>query len=328
MTTDFVVWWGHRLPKLMLMVVLCPTAVTRPAPATRVLLLTLLVLSGMLTYAAAEPKALDLAQPHTNGLGMRFVPVVGTKALFSAYQTLVRDFRAFVEESGYVHMRETADSDSRMWSLDRDGYKQRGHSWENPGFKQTEDDPVVGVSWYEAKAFCEWLTVREWAAKRLPAGWTYRLPTDHEWSVAVGLVEEDEQKTPAEKSGVIKRFPWGKEWPPPAGAGNYAGEEAHDMHWPEKVATINHYKDNFARTAPVGSFPKNRHRLYDLGSNVEEWCEDLYEPGNANAHRVLRGASFSYSAVDGLLSSYRNHDRPAARSVNWGFRCVVGSSSP
>ena len=101
----------------------------------------------------------------------------------------MKDFRTFVEETGYVHMRETEDEDSRMWSMDRDGEKQRGHSWEDPGFDQTDDHPVVGVSWYDAKAFCEWLTLRERAAGRLPPDREYRLPTDHEWSVAVGLDE-------------------------------------------------------------------------------------------------------------------------------------------
>ena len=277
--------------------------------------------------SAEEPKSLDPAQPHTNGLGMRFVPVVGTKALFSVYQTRVRDFRAFVEESGYVHMRETADSDSRMWSLDRDGSKQRGHSWDNPGFKQTEDHPAVGVCWYDAKAFCEWLTARERAAGRLPPGWAYRLPTDHEWSVAVGLADEDEQKTPEEKNGVIKdRYPWGREWPPPAGAGNYAGEEANDGHLPAKFPTINGYKDGYARTAPAGSFKPNLHGLYDLGSNVLEWCEDLYKTGYTN--RVLRGASWVNGVRGRLLSSIRLDGVPADRINDHGFRCVVGSSSP
>ena len=57
---------------------------------------------------------------YTNGLGMRFVPLPGTQVLFSKYETRVKDFRAFVEETGYVHMRETEDEDSRMWSMDRD----------------------------------------------------------------------------------------------------------------------------------------------------------------------------------------------------------------
>jgi hypothetical protein len=75
---------------------------------------------------------------------------------------------------------------------------------EDPGFEQTQtdDDPVVGVSWYDAKAFCEWLTLRERAAGRLPPDREYRLPTDNEWSVAVGL-NEDPAKSPkaCENSG-------------------------------------------------------------------------------------------------------------------------------
>jgi formylglycine-generating enzyme required for sulfatase activity len=226
-------------------------------------------------------------------------------------------------------MRETADTESRMWSLDRDGLKQRGHSWENPGFQQTQDHPVVGVSWYDAKAFCEWLTVREHAAGRLPAGWEYRLPRDHEWSVAVGL-KEDAKKTPEKKDGEDKKaYPWG-EWPegkpPPEGAGNYAGAEADDGHWPADLDTIPGYNDGYARTAPVGSFKPNPDGIYDLGDNVWEWCEDKYRPGADS--RVLRGASWFNGGRDYLLSSLRGHGRPACRYVYDGFRCVVGASSP
>ena len=295
------------------------------------LLLTIRALVGSVALSADAPKLFDPAKPHENGLGMRFVPVPGTKVLFSVYQTRVKDFRAFVEESGYVHMRETADSKSRMWSLDKDGSKQRGHSWENPGFKQTDDHPVVGMSWYDAKAFCEWLTAREHAAGRLPAGWEYRLPTDHEWSVGVGLVAEDPKKTPGQKDGKIpNRYPWG-DWPEgmplPAGAGNYAGEEANDGHWSANFGTIKGYNDSYPRTSPVGSFKPNQHGLYDMGGNVWQWCEDEYRPGSGT--RVLRGGSWGNGNRSRLLSSYRNGGHPpATRHDGHGFRCVVGSSSP
>jgi formylglycine-generating enzyme required for sulfatase activity len=290
-------------------------------------LLTILALIAGVAHSADAPKPFDPAQPHENGLGMRFVPVPGTQVQFCIWQTRVRDFRAFIRESGYVHMRETKDSVSRMWSLDKDGSKQRGHSWENPGFKQMEDHPVVGVSWHDAKAFCEWLTVREHAAGWLPAGWEYRLPTDHEWSVAVGLTEEDPKKTPEEKDGKIDdKFPWGTEWPPRAGAGNYAGEEVDDGHWPSNLSVPKGYKDGYPRTSPVGSFKPNAHGLYDMGGNVWQWCEDEYRPGAGN--RVLRGASWGHVDRDGLLSSCRFNELPGDRDVIYGFRCVVGASSP
>ena len=292
----------------------------------RLLLLIALFLAVVPGRSADEPATFDPAGSFTNGLGLRFVPVPGTKAQFSVYQTRVKDFRVFVRETGYVHMRETSDPDSRMWSLDKEGNKQRGHSWEDPGFAQSEDHPVVGVSWFDAKAFCEWLTLRERVAGRLPADREYRLPKDHEWSVAVGLDEEDPPKTPEEKDGKSKdKFPWGSEWPPPAGAGNYAGEEANDGHWPARFSVITGYRDGYARTAPVGSFKPNRYGIYDLGSNVSEWCEDTYKVGGRN--RVLRGAWLDRGR-DLLLSSDRRNDQPGNRHDDNGFRCVVGSFSP
>jgi formylglycine-generating enzyme required for sulfatase activity len=186
------------------------------------------------------------------------------------------------------------------------------------------------VSWYDTKAFCEWLTARERAAGQLPTGWEYRLPKDHEWSMAVGLVEEDPAKTPEEKDGVIKdRYPWG-EWPegtpPPAGAGNYAGAEADDGHRPANFVTIPGYNDGYARTAPVGSFKPNQYGLYDMGGNVWQWCEDEYCPGAGS--RVLRGASWLTDDRGYLLSSNRYDGHPASRRGFGGFRCVVGASSP
>ena len=297
-------------------------------------LFTLIVLLGGLAQGADTPRSFDPTMPHTNGLGMRFVPVFllvpKATVLFSVYETRVKDFRVFVRETGYVHLRETKDPKSRMWSLDRDGYKQRGHSWENPGFAQTDEHPVVGVNWYDARAFCEWLTLRERAAGRLPANREYRLPRDHEWSLAVGLAEEAPARTPEEKDEKIKdRYPWG-EWPegqpPPAGAGNYADAEADDGHWPANFGTIAGYRDGYARTSPVGSFKPNALGIYDLGGNVWEWCEDEYRPGAGS--RVVRGASWYILGRDLLLSSYRGGVLPLNRLDFNGFRCVVGGASP
>lgn len=237
--------------------------------------------------------------PWVNSLGMKSVPVPGTKVLFCVWETRVQDFEAFVESTRH-------DATKDMYSLRKDGWKQRGDTWKSPGFPQEREHPVVGVSYEDAVAFCRWLTEKERAEGKLPADWEYRLPTDAEWSAAVGNAT----------------YPWGKDWPPPKDAGNYAGEEAKDKDWPDNYAVISNWRDSYPRTAPVGSFARNQYGLYDLGGNVWEWCSD--QIGTA---RVLRGASWSTYHAAYLASVSRINDRPGSRNGNVGFRVVVGGLS-
>jgi hypothetical protein len=251
-------------------------------------------------------------EPWVNSLGMKFVLVADTEVLFSIWDTRVEDFRAFVKESRY-------DATGEMWALSKDGWTQWGATWESPGFKQGSDHPVVGVSWNDAKAFCAWLTKKEQAAGRLPSEMVYRLPTDEEWSVAVGLSQESGD-TPEDKSAKVLGYPWGKQWPPPKGAGNYAGEEARSD-W----GVIRGYNDGWPCTSPVGSFQANKFGLYDMGGNVAQWCEDWYD--SSQTFRVLRGGSWSSGKAEYLLSSDRASNTPENRSANHGFRCVIAAGS-
>ena len=196
-------------------------------------------------------------------------------------------------------------------------------SWKNfgGGFKQADTHPVVNVNWNDAQAFCAWLTKKELAEGKIKAGQKYRLPTDAEWSVAVGL-EQEKGSTPEEKNKGIKHvYPWGKEWPPmhlkiigdhitTVGKGNY--------HLNPKV-------DNFEFTSPVGSFGANAHGLYDMGGNVWEWCEDKWSPTSRD--RVLRGASWYSNEPDALLSSRRVKWAPNLSRPILGFRCVLVGGS-
>ena len=229
----------------------------------------------------------------------------------------MRDFAAFVDATGY-------DATAGMTTFQSSDTVQRGVNWRAPGFSQTPDHPVVGVSWKDAYAFCDWLTQREHESGLLDEDQLYRLPTDAEWSRAVGLPEEP-GPNPQARSGKIKGvYPWGKQWPPPPGVGNYAGLElrAPGTDWPATWRTVpGGYADNWPRTSPVGSFPANALGFYDLGGNAWEWCEERFAPGGET--RVLRGGSWSNASSDLLLSSARTEAFPNTRSDLHGFRVVL-----
>ena len=272
--------------------------------------------------------------PWQDSLGLKFVPVPGTSVLFAIWDTRVQDFEVFVAETGY----QVPDA---MWSLGTDTLrKKRGATWKQPGFVQGPTHPVVGISPDDAEAFCLWLTKREHSTGILPAELHYRLPTDAEWSIAVGLGHED-GATPEEKSGKKTGvYPWGTQWPPPPGAGNYAGREA--QKW-VPLAVFAEYEDKWIFTSPVGSFTANKYGLYDMGGNVWQWCEDRYN--SKEDSRVARGGSwddFIDTRDEQLLSAYRGHaswfkqmrdDFPLApwelgnAADNIGFRCVVATDA-
>ena len=236
----------------------------------------------------------QLGQPWTNTLGMKFVPLGSVRV--AIWETRVQDYEIF------------ARATSRRY--------------EAPDFAQTPAHPIVKVNWFDATAFCQWLTEKERDENVLDQTLSYRLPTDLEWSAAVGLPNEV-GTTPEARDGKIQNeFPWGKQWPPPAGAGNYADQNAKRPHG----TFIENYTDGFAQTAPVGSFRPNALGLCDLGGNVWEWCQDGYKGGGATGGRdwgVLRGGSWANSSRMELQSSYRNVVDRSERDVIYGFRCVL-----
>jgi formylglycine-generating enzyme required for sulfatase activity len=250
-----------------------------------------------------------------NSLGMRFVPVAGTAAWFSVWDTRVRDFAAFVAASHY-------DATKHVVAITGQGWKETGATWRDPGFSQGPLYPVCCINWQDAEAFCAWLTEKERKEHRIGPDERYRLPTDSEWSAAAGLPPEP-GATPGDKNARIAGlYPWGTGWPPAPGSGNYAGEEARDSKWPADGMVIAGYRDGYPRTSPVGAFPANRYGLFDMGGNVWQWCEDWSGPDHR--HRVLRGSSFYNSSPKDLLLSRRaDFDPPETRAVNFGMRCVL-----
>jgi formylglycine-generating enzyme required for sulfatase activity len=225
----------------------------------------------------------DAPKPLENTLGMKLVKVPGARVMFSVWETRVRDYQAFAEETR--------------------------RAWTRPDFAQTPDDPAVNVSWEDADAFCRWLTARERKAGRLTDKQRYRLPTDQEWSVAVGLGPE-RGRTPEDRLQASVVWPWGCTWPPQPGAGNYA---------PELEV------DKFANTSQVGSFKPNQHGLFDLGGNAWEWCDDWYN--DARVTKALRGGSFHDSQPKDLLAAYRFSATVHLSNDDMGFRVVLEDAS-
>ena len=212
---------------------------------------------------------------------------------FSIDEVTRGQFRKFVDDTGY---KTEAEKDGRGGY----GYKD-GNNWvQAPEFlwntklgfetEQTDDHPVVNVSWNDAVAFCEWLSRKE--------GVTYRLPTEAEWEFAC-------------RAGNPGRFSFGDD-----------ESKLREYAWYGRAGGLN--------TKPVGTKASNPLGLFDLYGNVWEWCSDGFGRYNAteaidplgardSSGRVLRGGAF-YNLPGLVRSAYRINNLPVNRNLNLGFR--------
>ena len=149
--------------------------------------------------------------------------------------------------------------------------------------------PVTDVSWFDAVAFCRWLTAK--------LGLPVRLPDEQEWQWAAGN----------EKNWA---YPWGPEW-----LSGHANTHESEIRRTTAVGMF-----------PKGNTDS---QISDLAGNVWEWCRSKYdhpknvEPGGDGA-RVLRGGSWFVN--QGLArSESRNDNQPRFRDYDFGFRVVVSS---
>jgi formylglycine-generating enzyme required for sulfatase activity len=211
----------------------------------------------------------------TNSLGMKFVPVPGTEVMMCVHETRNADYAAYAAAQSGVD-----------------------EEWRSDAGRGKEQHPVVNVDYEDAEGFCRWLSAKE--------GKAYRLPTDAEWSAAVGLGKEV-GRTPREKNTHMLDdvFLWGNYYPPKPVDGNYQLEEV---------------DDGYEGTAPVMSFKPNNLGIYDLGGNVWEWCQDWYDKEGED--HVMRGACWRTSNHLAMRSKSRGGD-PMTRNHNIGFRCVL-----
>ena len=155
-----------------------------------------------------------------------------------------------------------------------------------------EDQPVVGISWYAAQAYCLWLSLFE---KDKPP---YRLPTEMEWEWAAG----GKQGTTAKR---VRNYPWSDEKGKPG-------------------STLANFNQTIGATTPVGNYPDGAtpEGLYDMAGNAWEWMHNIHE--KYAPARALRGGSWS-DDPDYLRCAARFLYHPAVGSVVIGFRVVRSS---
>jgi formylglycine-generating enzyme required for sulfatase activity len=152
-----------------------------------------------------------------------------------------------------------------------------------------DDQPVVGVSWFDARAYCLWLSML--------TGEEFRLPTEQEWEWAVGGRREEPRKVLK-----VREYPWGDK--------------------PEPTPKHANYGQNEGATTPVGRYPDGAtpEGLYDMAGNVWEWMEDWASMG----WKALRGGSWYYGP-ENLRCLMRNSFSPVSRYYDFGFRVVCPS---
>ncbi len=217
------------------------------------------------------------------------------------YPVRVKDFAAFVKDSGYQTEFEKTANKKLIYSWCGGKFPPGDErSWKNPKMPQTPDNPVVILTYGDMLAFCKWLSKKE--------NCVYRLPTEAEWEYAC-------------RAGSITEYYFGGE--------------------PDKLPRYGWYKVNATGTKPVGMLLPNAFGLFDMSGNVWEYCSDYYQPKRSDlpvvdplydANKIfgpnIRGGSwlddrFGHFNGFNLRSACRYHSVYPLIQLDWaGFRIV------
>jgi len=238
-----------------------------------------------------------------------------TKPFFMGVHEVTKgQFAQFVKDQNFQTEAERDGKGGFGLDSERSFAQKPEYTWRNLGFIQSDDHPVVNVSWNDAVAFCEWLSRQE--------GKTYRLPTEAEWEYAC-------------RGGTTTTYQHGNDPEGLAEVGN-VGDGTLKAKSPNSTTIT--ARDGFIYTAPIGKFRANAFGLYDLHGNVFEWCSDWYDgkyygvsPGSdpqgpsGGSYRVNRGGCWLGTAGY-CRSAYRGRGGPSFRSIVLGFRLVLSPS--
>lgn len=212
------------------------------------------------------------------------------------------EFSRFIEAGGY-------DAEKHWTKMGWRARSARPNStpayWNDPAFNKPRQ-PVVGITWYEAFAFCNWLTDE---ARDGSVAVVFRLASETEWEYAARGAESK------------RNFPWGDRF---------------------ERGRANTAEMGYGRTTPVDHFPDgvSPFGVWDLSGNVQEWTlskwganwqtmqfaypyrvDDGREEVEGSGARVIRGGSW-FGPYQEALCAYRSRYLAGSRASNIGFRVV------
>jgi formylglycine-generating enzyme required for sulfatase activity len=227
----------------------------------------------------------------------------------------VADFREFVQSTAYV-TRAEKEGWCWVWNVEEMRWeKTQGANWQHPlgdsgGNETIEHQPVVQVSWYDARAFCEWLN--EGHKDELPQGYHFYLPSEAEWEKAA-------------RGPRGREWPWGKEFDP---------------------GLCNSRESGRYHTVEIGTFSPqgdSEYSVAEMSGNIWEWTITLWgndrdtssfgypylgqdgrekQSAGDEFYRIIRGGSYKDDRK-GVRCACRDIDPPHYSLSNLGFRVFV-----
>ncbi|MFO0449133.1 MAG: formylglycine-generating enzyme family protein, partial [Pseudomonadota bacterium] len=242
------------------------------------------------------------------------LPVTMNRAYaIGRYEVTVAQWREFVIATQYVTPADCRILSGGAW------IRLRDRDWQNPGFAtpQGDDEPVVCVSWDDAKAYVDWLSKQ--------TGQRYRLPSETEWEYAA-------------RGGTTSPRYFGNRDSHEETALSVACDYA-NVYDASAVTMLDlgvpnaNCNDQRTYAAQVGSFAANAFDLHDAIGNVREWLQDCYtasyqeRPQDGRAWewaggcelRGVRGGSFATRPA-GARSAARDAELQGLRQSDLGFR--------